>query len=239
MRTTRFTALAGVGFLALAGCGDNGDATADETTEDTSSVDQERIAELEEQLAERDEADQERISDLESQIIDLEEALEASEEQLQPEQDEGEGEGTSDPESSSGETVELGEAASIDEWFTGEHAGYLTLEEIERGYQNPECERWGDTPESGEFVALHFTLEAGDDQVSMWEDDFYLVDDDGNLMRNEIHTSEAWGCSMYAGVLESAPAGTTASGVVLLDTTLDSGTLVYDGGETEVRWDFE
>jgi hypothetical protein len=231
------TLFALTGILALLGvtaCGDDGEG---EDAEDTNSANQERIEELEEQIAEREEAEQERIGDLESQIVDLEEALAASEEEPEPEEDEAEDAGGSD--SVTGETVELGEAAPIDEWLTGQHAGYLTLEEIERNYYNPECEEWGDTPASGEFVALHFSLEAEDDEVSVWEDDFFLIDEDGNMLRNEVHTTEAWSCSMYAGALESAPAGTRSSGVVLLDTTLESGTLVYDGGETDVCWDFQ
>jgi hypothetical protein len=234
---TLFAVTSIAALLGVTACGGG----EEETTEDTSSADQDRIEELEAQLAQQDEAEQERVNELESQIADLEEALAASETEpeSEPDEDEDEDEDTSESDSPRGETAEIGEAAPIDEWLTGVHAGNLTLEEIERNYQNPECEEWGDSPVSGEFVALHLTLEAADDEVFIFEDDFYLIDDDGNMTRNEIHTSEAWGCSLYAEYLESAPAGTTSSGVVLLDTTLDSGTLVYDGGETDVRWVFE
>lgn len=231
---TQITALSAVALLALTACGDDGGDTGSDDTET-----------------------QDRIAALETQVDELAQALEESEstdaesangpEDEEPEGQEGgsvwEDSDADDDESepTGGEPAEIGEAAPIDQWLTGEPVGTLTLDEIERNYTNPACAEWGDDPESGEFVALHFSVEAdpgAEEAAIILEDDFYLVDDDSNMLRQEIHTASAWSCSIEAGVLESAPPGTISSGVVLLDTTLESGTLVYDGGETDVRWEF-
>ena len=106
---------------------------------------------------------------------------------------------------------------------------------------HPECEEWGDTPESGEFVALHLTVDVSDEvgeSVYVWEDDFYLVDAGDTMHRNALHTATAWSCSFSAGTIETAQPGTNVSGVVLLDTTIKSGTLGFDGGGSDVRWEF-
>lgn len=219
-------------LLALTACGeaDNEDTAAQDRIDDLET----QVAELEDQLAssEADAETEPAQDDAEEDDADQEDENDDS---VWEDSDDGEAEPTG------GESAEVGEAAPIDGWMTGEPLGTLTLEQIERNFTNPECQEWGDTPESGEFVALHFTLEAASDaadQVTIFEDDFYLVDDDSNMLRNEIHTASAWSCAIDSGSLESAPPGTTTSGVVLLDTTLEAGTLVYDGGDTDVRWDF-
>lgn len=147
-------------------------------------------------------------------------------------------------------TAKVGEEVDIyDEMYSDAsdgHMGTMTLHEIERPVSPEECadEYWGaDEPQHGEFVALHITLDAApevSDVFSVTESDFYIIDENDTMLRNEIISYEAWVCADRLGILQSARPGTNTSGIVMLDTDVPEGsaTLVYDNFDTEVRWDF-
>lgn len=221
----KIAALAAGGLVVLAGC-----------AAEPEQQDSDYVQELESEVA-----------DLESQVRDLQAQLQEQEQQDEQAEEGDILEDDIEEEPGNGDLTALGESVEVMHW-SGGPLGHITLNEIEHNYTDPACEddEWVDPPESGEFVALHLTLEAADEMVEGWdewiilEDDFYLIDVDSNLVRDDLHTFGAWDCAYESGdQLENPPAGTTTSGVVLLDTALDQGTLVFAGGEQDVRWDFD
>ncbi|GAA3280029.1 hypothetical protein [Nesterenkonia halobia] len=140
--------------------------------------------------------------------------------------------------------AEFGEAVDVDQGpFTneGDYMGTLTLNGVERGFTDAECAEWDYTTQNGEFVALDITINADEEageEFSVTESDFYVVDEKDTMLRDELHSYEAWACADDVGALQAAQPGTNTSGLVMLDFPEGlSGTLVYSGGVHEVRWE--
>lgn len=147
-------------------------------------------------------------------------------------------------------TADVGEEVEVFDHMYSEASdgsmGTLTLHEIERPINPQQCLDelgYADEPQHGDFVALHITLDAApevSDVFSVTESDFYIIDENDTMLRNEIISYEAWVCADRLGTLQSAQPGTNTSGIVMLDTDVAEGsaTLVYDNFDTEIRWEF-
>lgn len=151
---------------------------------------------------------------------------------------------TSSVEAEIGETVEV-----YDSFYSGApdgSMGTITLEGIERPVDPAQCpDGLGglEEPQQGEFVALHMALDADPavgDVLSVSESDFYIVDENDTMLRDEIVSYEAWVCADRLGSLQAAQPGTNTSGIVMLDTDVSegAGTLVFQGLDTEITWQF-
>ncbi|MDZ5076792.1 hypothetical protein [Nesterenkonia sp. HG001] len=142
---------------------------------------------------------------------------------------------TTDPiDAELGETLDVDQGPFVDE---GDYVGTLTLNDITRDFQGEGCEE----PTNGEFVALDITIDAHEDVsdvFSVSEGDFYVIDENDTMLRNEIVSYEGWLCADRNGSLQYAQPGTNTTGLVVLDMPAgQTGTLVYAGGVHDIRWD--
>lgn len=190
----------------------------------------------EETAAEMQEAMDEYEAEIEESLIEDEEGDEEIEEpgeELAGDQRSGD-DGVSD----------YGEAIEISGWGEGidyEPAGTLTLNSLEIMPGSPACDELEYAPLNGHFLALDLSVDAYSEAYEdVWvsEYDFYLVDDQGTIYRDEAQSFEAFGCASELGMLEEVPPGTNHTGLIMLDTHLTEGALVYQGYEGDIHWEF-
>lgn len=239
----KITSLTAVSLLALTACGtedtpdddpapqEQEEQAADTTDEDSGS--DERVDELEEELASVEDENETLEAQVEELRAELEEANQEDDEVAADDDD-------AETPSADG-TLEVGESARITDWGEGldsEEVATLTMNDIELGYSNPECR---DAPVNDHYIALNLTVEADEDaydDVAVTQFSFYLVDDENTIHRDEAQTMEAYSCASTAGSIEWVPPGTNHTGYILLDTDLTEGTIVYEGVGEDLRWEF-
>lgn len=145
------------------------------------------------------------------------------------------------PEEGSGDDVTpMGEPVPVTDWWSGTEVGTITVDSITADFQ---CPQGGDVwePESGAFIALDMTVEASSDaEESIYIEgyDFYVLDSDNQVTDSGLDSPATYDCVPDADLLDDARPGTISSGYVLLDVNVGSGTVVYEGGDEEIRWEF-
>lgn len=141
---------------------------------------------------------------------------------------------------------EVGQLAGIGD-PDGEMAVEFTMTDLEVGF---ECtSEWADEPANGQFIAMTFEVETFPalsessyfDSFYMSEYDFTLFSEEGQ--RENDSTGNAYMCLDEGDRLPSDMGpGEKATGVLVLDTALDSGSIVYstytDDGEGAWEWSF-
>ena len=135
----------------------------------------------------------------------------------------------------SGQEYDLGEAAPVIDRHTGSEDGAVTVEEISPGTA---CEQ--DTthqPESGSFLRVDVALEAGSNELAINNQDFTIINDNGEVV-DTMNTTATTSCRSNDDRPGNAPAGATSSGHVLIDTDVESGTLIYNSSSSDARWQF-
>jgi hypothetical protein len=102
------------------------------------------------------------------------------------------------------------------------------------------ADSYGDAPKNGTFVIFTVDLDA-DATMDVYEDDFYVVDDDGK--RFDQGGGNSWDAIDYDDQLGYAElnAGENRSGLLVFDLPMEHGTLAYapnyDGGPIGT-WEF-
>ncbi|WP_261624048.1 DUF4190 domain-containing protein [Nesterenkonia marinintestina] len=139
-----------------------------------------------------------------------------------------------------GGVTPLGEPVALTDWWSGSEIGTMTVESITPDFQ---CTQGSDVwqPESGAFLGVDLTVEASseaEDSIHIEGYDFYVLDDDDQVTDAGLGSPAEYDCVPSGDLLDAARPGTSSSGLLLLDLDQDSGTLVYEGGDDEVRWEF-
>lgn len=146
----------------------------------------------------------------------------------EPETEEPESEAGGDFSSRGHLVKEIGEPAGILDLDTEESVVEFTLTEVEQNYQ---CTSTiADAPANGQYIALHFDVETMPgltDSFSITDWEITLFDTEG-MRENDSSGNAMWCADASQTLPTSMGPGQRASGVVVLDTALDTGVIVYE-----------
>lgn len=185
----------------------------------------------------------EEVQESDRDFEEIQEAYESEAADAEPEDEEAIEEDDDEVAVEEGDsTFELGETAAIADSSTGDELYTITMNEITPDFQ---CTRdMGSLPieaESGAFLGVDLSISAADDadgSFSVEDWDFYVVDSNGEITDFSFQGLDAYMCLANTDELQEVRPGTNSTGKIVFDTAVESGTLVYDGGPSEIQWEF-
>lgn len=139
------------------------------------------------------------------------------------------------------DVFDLGETVAIVESGTDEDLYTITMNAITPDFQCTYEHSQFIEADSGAFLGIDLSISAADEAagpMTVVHQDFYLIDSNGEITDFGWPRSDAGMCIQGTDQVQEVRPGTNSTGMIAFDSPVESGTLIYEGGPSEIRWEF-